>query len=192
MSIRSVVENQTRTDEVLYKKEDQVANNCVWYGRAVNFQSPDDMSVWQIKQISYEGGIVVTRFARSGSYNCKWSNRASYFTPIPAGPGFPTETTSAETPDLVLTTPTIVALTTPTANVEYSYAFPPLTKYFSLTLRQGGPLKIAYSPGAIAAGGYKTISPGEEYPRETIKATSLTLYYASTKTNTIIELESWV
>ena len=81
------VDIESRVDEVLFYKEDHVAYNIVYYGRTELFTALDTDTVWQIKRITTSGTVKTVMYAEYGKYNCRWSDRYTYF---PADP--PTET----------------------------------------------------------------------------------------------------
>lgn len=87
------VDREIRTDEVLYFVRDIVAYNVVYYGRTEIFGAAYTDAVWQIKRVTRTGNIEETLYANVGKYNCKWSDRVSYFPaepPYTADPGIQT------------------------------------------------------------------------------------------------------
>ncbi len=97
------VDHSIRTDEVMYFVTDKVAPNITYFGRTESFDSSDSDAVWQIKRIEKTGTVERVRYANSGKYNCKWSERSTYF---------PTEPTQE---------PVVDDITQDAAKIIYSY-----------------------------------------------------------------------
>jgi len=87
------------------------------------------------------------------------------------------------------TNPIIANISAPTANTEYSYAFPTDTKKFLLQARKGT-LRVAFSSGGTNTT-YLTIAVGCNYVIDNIK-TSVTVYFQSNKPSDVIEINTCV
>ena len=77
------VDKEFRTKETLLSKEDKVAYNILYFGRTEGFSTADSDPLWQIGRTIKSGNIFVTTYANHGKYNCKWSDRYTYFDPDP-------------------------------------------------------------------------------------------------------------
>ncbi len=69
----------TDTEQLLI---DNYSSSVSYQGKAIDSDSLDSESVWQIKRTVRNGNIYKTIFANNGAYNNKWSERYSIF------PGF--------------------------------------------------------------------------------------------------------
>lgn len=86
------------------------------------------------------------------------------------------------------TTTTVINKAVPTAGVEVSQALPANTKAFRFRSRSRGTLILAYGVGETATN-YITVIPGNTYKKEQFYS-SQTLYFKSSKSGDVIELEA--
>lgn len=94
-------------------------------------------------------------------------------------------------PTDALAVPTIVNSTITLADTEYSYVIPSGAREFSLRVRNDSILKIAYTSGQSGTN-YVTVYPGMTYRRDKLRrSSSLTIYYRSSKSGEVLELEYW-
>jgi hypothetical protein len=86
--------------------------------------------------------------------------------------------------------PVIDNITCTLANTEYSLTLTTNTRKFNITTRQGNELKLSFiasQSGTV----YRTIPAGAEYSELFIGDSSLTLYFQSPKSDTIVEVIHW-
>jgi hypothetical protein len=76
------------------------------------------------------------------------------------------------------------------ANTEYSQVIPDNTGRITVAARNNAKLQIAYSPSTGTQ--FLTVWPGNIYEVNGIKLVGKTLYFQSTKANTILEIEAWI
>ena len=86
----------------------------------------------------------------------------------------------------VATTPVIANMLAAVQNSEYSYNLPDGTKRFTIRAREGKML-LSY----VSGGTYLTVWTGASYTVENINTTGITLYFQSSRTNDVVEIESW-
>ena len=87
-------------------------------------------------------------------------------------------------------TPTIFNVTMATKGTEYSQLLPDNTARFILRARNNAKLQLSYISGQTDSN-YLTIIPGNIYTVEAVKLTGKTIYFQSTKDNTIVEIVTW-
>ena len=87
-------------------------------------------------------------------------------------------------------TPIIYNPTAILANTEYSQIIPDNTGRITIGARNNAKLQIAYSPSTSTQ--FLTVWPGNIYEVNGVKLVGKTLYFQSTKPNTIIEIEAWI
>lgn len=81
---------QVRTDEIKLVKIDLPEVNIRYTGRSSSMRAGDSDPLWQIHREYRYGDVTESTYANMGSYNCKWSDRASYFADTPiASPLYP-------------------------------------------------------------------------------------------------------
>jgi hypothetical protein len=86
-------------------------------------------------------------------------------------------------------TPTLVNIAT-AANTETSYALPANTKKLIIKARGSSVTKLTYTSGASGTT-YITISPGSVYEEIGILTSGITLYFQTSKIDTV-EIVTWV
>ena len=72
---------QVRTDEIKLIKIDEPAANIRYIGRSSSMRGTEDQPIWQIMRQYRDGDIITSTYAIMGEFKCKWSERASYFSP---------------------------------------------------------------------------------------------------------------
>jgi len=87
-------------------------------------------------------------------------------------------------------TPTIYNVNAVTAGVEYSQVLPSGTTQFSIKARNNAKLQISYQAGQTNTV-FLTITPGTIYSVASVKLVGKTLYFMSTKDDTIVEMIVW-
>lgn len=91
----------------------------------------------------------------------------------------------------VVSTPSIANETATLKDTEYSYAIPSGTKYFKFKARNSAKLQISFSSGTTNTV-YRTLFPGFEYESPPFEIdSSITIYFRSSKDNTVVEFELW-
>ena len=70
-------------------KIEEPAPNIRYIGRADSLRGSDSEEIWQILRQHRVGDTIVSTYALMGSYTAKWSERASYFTPVAPNSSFP-------------------------------------------------------------------------------------------------------
>jgi hypothetical protein len=86
-------------------------------------------------------------------------------------------------------TPILYNINAALANTEYSQVIPNNTDQLLVRARNKAKLQIAYLP--TTASNFITIWPGSSYKVNSIKLVGRTLYFRSTKDDTIVEIEAW-
>lgn len=96
-------------------------------------------------------------------------------------------------PASMAVTPTLYNVTMTSANTEYSQALSAYTKKFSIHTRDFSAFRVAYVTGKVAGptAPYLSIPAGGELTEELIQPSALILYFASSDTGKIIEIEEW-
>lgn len=153
------VDHERRVDEVLYFVKDKVAYNVVYYGRTELFAAAFTDPVWQIKRVTLDGSIEETLYADYGKYNCKWSDRVSYFPAEPTyivDPGLTTHPSGLTVAGKI----TVVSLT---AGIWTPLPASPLTGRNALGVQNqsGTELKLNYDPLTVGYVGI-LVGPGAE------------------------------
>lgn len=98
---------------------------------------------------------------------------------------------SATVTPTIVGTPSLFNVTCPTAGVEYSQLMPNGTTQLQLRARNStAKLQLAWVPGTTGTN-YLTLTPGNIYILENVKLTTKTVYFRSTKDDTIVEILSW-
>jgi hypothetical protein len=87
------------------------------------------------------------------------------------------------------TTPGIANIETLLANTEYSYQLPIGTRSFLIKARNGK-MRLSFTSGGTNTT-YLTIDAGCNYVVDNIKTSSI-IYFQSTKSNNIIEINTWI
>jgi len=88
-------------------------------------------------------------------------------------------------------TPTIFNVTATDKDTEYSQLLPDNTAQFIVRARNRSRLQISYTTGQTSTN-YLTIMPGNIYSVESIKLTGKTIYFESSKDNTVVEIVTWM
>jgi hypothetical protein len=176
-----------RVDPVQYLLEDRSDASCIYLGQTPSFNTATSEPQWQIWRITYANGILETKYANHGKYNCVWDTRTMYFDPCPAG-GTPIP---GATDTNVVTTPNIDILAMPVKDTEYSYTFPLGTKRFTLKNRGNGLIKLGFAVGETSTLEYFTIEPATTYGEEELAVSPLTLYFQSPSNSQTLEILSW-
>lgn len=87
-------------------------------------------------------------------------------------------------------TPTIYNVDADTAGSEYSQVLPDNTGQFLVRARNNAKLQLSYISGQTDTN-YLTVMPGNIYTVEAVKLTGKTLYFQSSKDNTVVEIVAW-
>jgi hypothetical protein len=82
-------QRQVRTAEIRLIKYDLPAVNIRYTGRSASLRAADGDLVWQIMREYRIGDSTVSTYASMGSFNCSWTDRASYFTAATEDPNSP-------------------------------------------------------------------------------------------------------
>lgn len=69
-------------EETRLIKIDEPAANIRYIGKSDSMRGSDTDSIWQILRQHKSGDVIVSSYALMGSFDAKWSERASYFTPV--------------------------------------------------------------------------------------------------------------
>lgn len=88
------------------------------------------------------------------------------------------------------TQPLITNLLCAAAGTEYSHAFQPYVKKFTIRARNRSELRFAYIAGDTNTT-YFTIPSGAWASEDQIKPQALTMYFQTSKNNEIIEITEW-
>jgi hypothetical protein len=96
----------------------------------------------------------------------------------------------SNSPDAPPSTPLITNITTFIAGVEYSFAFPPNTKHFTIKARNNGKIQLSFVSEQSGTN-FITISPGSVRWFGNILMSAQTIYFQSSKAGEVIEIESW-
>jgi hypothetical protein len=93
----------------------------------------------------------------------------------------------------IATTPTLYAVTMTTANTEYSQLLPTGTKKYRIHLRDFSGFYFAYVTGKVATptDPYETIAANNEKYEDNLYLTSITIYFSSTASSKVAEIEVW-
>lgn len=86
--------------------------------------------------------------------------------------------------------PTLANVSMPSANTEYSYAFPTGTSKFTIRNRNNGLLQFAFTSGQTNTV-FFTLPSGVPYCEDGISAGSVTIYFESPKPSQTLEIISW-
>jgi hypothetical protein len=70
---------QVRTDEIKLVKIDLPEVNIRYTGRSSSMRGADSDAIWQIHREYRYGDVTESTYANMGSYNCTWTDRATYF-----------------------------------------------------------------------------------------------------------------
>lgn len=87
-------------------------------------------------------------------------------------------------------TPTIFNVAAANKGVEYSQLLPDNTAQFILKARNGAKLQLSYVSGQTGTN-YLTLTPGNIYTVESVKLTGKTIYFQSSKDDTVVEIVTW-
>lgn len=96
----------------------------------------------------------------------------------------------------LMTTPEIYNVTLTSANIQYTMAFPPNTRYFRVSIRAGlatNTYRLAYVTGKVATSvaPFLTYTQDKQYIMSDIRVNNLTLYLASSTAGAVAEIEVW-
>jgi len=89
--------------------------------------------------------------------------------------------------------PAIYNIAIANANTEYGQILPSGTKRFSVHTRDGSSFRLAFETGKVAAPTepYLTIPSNSTYYEDSIKAESLTVYFACSSADKVVEIVTW-
>lgn len=93
---------------------------------------------------------------------------------------------------LSITTPEIENIPVPNANTEYSHTLPSSTKFFKLNSRYDSIINLSFTNGGSSVT-YRRITPGFQYesPLSFEIGATITFYFQTSKSNEVVEIESW-
>lgn len=80
------------TQEIRLVKIDEPAANIRYIGRSDSMRGEDTDDIWQILRQHKVGDVIISNYALMGSFKAKWSERTSYFPPVPPDDNNPIET----------------------------------------------------------------------------------------------------
>lgn len=90
--------------------------------------------------------------------------------------------------------PTVVTLSMPTADTEYSYTLPDNTRKFEIQLRQAQACRFAFETGKVAGSTdpYRTLKSGDKHSSpEKLAMSDQTIYAASSTASVHLEILVW-
>jgi len=136
-----------RSDFVGKIKEDGSTLGCLYIGQTADHNAVDTDECWQIRRITFVGGVLCTEYAANGKYNQKWADRAAIFPPCPPGAApIPGQTET----NVVTAPPTVKWIEIAAADTEQSYTMPANTKRFEILNDGGFQVRLAYATGKAA------------------------------------------
>lgn len=132
----------------------------------------------EIERLTYDEEPVI---ARRVSLIDKHGDKISESNPLPV---------SATIVPTTVGTPSLFNVVCPTAGTEYSQLIPNNTTQLQLKVRNNAKLQLAWIPGTTMTN-FLTLTPGMIYVLESVKLTSKTVYFTSSKDDTVVEILSW-
>jgi len=132
----------------------------------------------EIERLTYDEEPVI---ARRVSLVDKHGDKISDANPLPV---------AATIVPTIVGTPSMFNIICLTSGTEYSQLLPNNTTQLQLRARNSAKLQLAWIPGTTATN-FLTLIPGNIYTLENVKLTSKTVYFTSTKDDTIVEILSW-
>jgi hypothetical protein len=153
-----------------------VADNAVIYA---NEQERPSVPEQEIERLTYETEPTV---ARRVVLVDPWGCRIDDDNPLPVSGNITIGDSAAN--------PTIFNINATLSDTEYSQALPNGTTQFSIKARNNAKLQISYTLGQTNTS-FLTITPGNIYVVKSVKLTNKTLYFRSTKNDTVVEIVTW-
>lgn len=133
----------------------------------------------EVERITYEEEpVVARRTILVDKYGCRIDDN----NPLPISGNLSIGVSSGN--------PNIFNISAPLSNTEYSQILPNGTTHFLIRARNNSKLQISYSAGQTNTT-FLTITPGTIYTVDSVKLIGKTIYFRSTKDNTVIEIVAW-
>jgi len=96
--------------------------------------------------------------------------------------------------DVATAVPTILNVSLSSADTEYSQVLTGEVVSLNFQMRDATDLRYAFEPGKVAGptAPYFTVKAGNFYFKDKISLESPTIYFASSGTNKVVEVEAWI